>query len=159
MNEHETNGFIPNDDAIMEQPTETVACPKCEKRFKNAIALRMHDIRKHQDRGWSTTQNFGKRQSREQVLAKKREYNRKWRLHHGMKVRPKALKGTPWSPERRRKYLKTMKQNSMRKVGATMFEAGGKPPTTTPGLVTFCPRCGTNIKMIAAAMAFGDSKQ
>jgi hypothetical protein len=139
MNEHETNGFIPNDDAA----TETVNpffCPKCDKSFKNAVALRMHDIRKHQNRGWSTTQNFGKRQSRAQVLAKKREYNRKWRLARGMKVRPAALKAG--------KYLKLKPRE--RKIFPN-------PAPPTPGLVTYCPRCGCNIKVVSAAIAFGDN--
>jgi hypothetical protein len=141
MNEHETNGFIPNDDTA----TETVNpffCPKCDKSFKNAVALRMHDIRKHQNRGWSTTQNFGKRQSREQVLAKKREYNRKWRLKHGMKVRPASL----MQPQRKR--LQTLKRKALAPIPA--------PPT--PGLVTYCPRCGCNIKVVSAAIAFGDKQ-
>lgn len=158
MNEHETNGFIPNEDVAMEP--DNIPCPKCDKSFKNAIALRMHDIRKHQNRDWSTTQNFGM-QSREQRLAKKRDYNRKWRLRRGMKVRPQSIKGgtkgmilPKWSPERLAKFRRTWRK---RRQAEAALPATPKP-TPAPGSVTFCPRCGCNIKVVAAAIAFGDNQ-
>jgi hypothetical protein len=129
--------------AIAQKLPMASQCPKCEKVFKNDTALRMHDIRKHQNRGWDTSHNFGK-QSRAQMLAKKREYNRKWRLARGMKVRPAALKETPRMPRTPQQKHKTL---------APIAAA----PTPTPGLVTYCPRCGCNIKVVAAAIAFGDN--
>lgn len=142
--------------------TLTVQCPKCHKAFKNDIALRMHDIRKHQNRGWSTTQNFGT--SRELKLAKKRAYNRKWRLARGMKVRPASLKGgnkgmklPKWSPSRLAKFRRTMRQKSETRNQDTVRTVE-KPTVANPGVVTFCPRCGCNIKVVAAAIAFGDNQ-
>jgi ssDNA-binding Zn-finger/Zn-ribbon topoisomerase 1 len=138
-----------------------VQCPKCDKMFKNDIALRMHDIRKHQNRGWSTTQNFGNSQSKEEKLAKKRAYNRKWRLARGMKVRPASLKGgnkgmklPKWSPSRLAKFRRTMRQKSETRDQVVVE----KPTVANPGVVTFCPRCGCNIKVVAAAIAFGDNQ-
>ena len=160
-----------DDDALLAQSqppdqngTLTVQCPKCDKLFKNEIALRMHDIRKHQNRGWSTTQNFGNSQSKEERLAKKRAYNRKWRLKHGMKVRPASLKGgnkgmklPKWSPSRLAKFRRTMRQKSETRNQDTIRTVE-KPTVANPGVVTFCPRCGCNIQVVAAAIAFGDNQ-
>ena len=143
---HREEGFIPNEDAASEQ--KGLTCPKCSKIFKNAVALRMHDIRKHQNRGWDTSHNFGK-QSREQMLAKKRKYNRKWRLSRGMKVRPASLKGPKWSPQRRKKFQSRNHEAQPQVVKPVL--------RNNPG-VTFCPQCGCNIKIVAAAIAFGDKQ-
>jgi len=55
--------------------------------------------------------------------------------------------GSKWSLARRRKFNKAkLMKESEPKVAR---------PVTSPG-VLFCPRCGCNIKNVAAAIAFGD---
>ena len=153
-------------------------CPKCQRVFTSEPALRMHHVRKHSGRGWSTAQNFqGKRtsMSREERLAKRRIYNRKWRLRKGMGVRPqsltenkggnKGMKLPKWSQQRLEKFRATMKRRATMKEKVKAFtdtrnnqEPGNNPGVNNPG-VTFCPRCGCNIRNVAAAIAFGDKHQ
>ena len=130
MNEHETNGFIPNNDAATEtSTTPVVTCPECQREFKNAQALRMHHIRKHSGKGWNTADNLRKQ-------------------------------GTKWSLARRRRFNKSVKLRAEAKTTANAAMAKRnvewKSPTPAPVAVTFCPRCGCNIKVVAAAIAFGD---
>lgn len=65
-----------------------VTCHKCGRSFKNETGLRMHTIRKHSGRGWSTAQNFHHKKGilddesprqRALRLAKKRAYQLKLR--------------------------------------------------------------------------------
>jgi hypothetical protein len=134
----------------------------------------MHTIRMH-GRGWSTTQNFkgklvrGKSvQTEEERLAKKRAYNRKYRLRKGMAVRPQSFienRGTvkrkvggykgmvmpKWSLARRRKF------NAKQKAALNHTLEPAKPkPAPVMQSVTFCPRCGCNIEVVRKAIEFAD---
>ena len=131
MNEHETNGFVANDDAVPETPAQSneppangLPCPKCDRTFKNAFALRMHNVRTH-GKGWDTGGNFRKG------------------------------KGVPvkWSLSRRRKFNAKKAQNGTAPPQQITPNVHREP--INPG-VQFCPRCGCNIKNVAAAIAFGD---
>jgi hypothetical protein len=137
----------------------------------------MHTIRMH-GRGWSTTQNFkGKRRGRawnagqgqteEERLAKKRAYNRKYRLRKGMAVRPalfkenrekrkvggyKGMSMPKWSLARRRKFNAKQKAS----LNHTLEPAKPKPAPVVQSSVTFCPRCGCNIEVVRKAIEFAD---
>ncbi len=124
-------------------------CPECERIFTSAPALRMHHVRKHSGRGWSTAENFrGKRtgMSREERLAKRRIYNRKWRLRKGMGVRPQSLTENKGG------------NKGMRQKAANHVAPGNQDDRTNNPGVMFCPRCGCNIKIVAAALSFGDKQ-
>ena len=153
-------------------------CPKCGKEFKSGPAIRMHTIRMH-GRGWSTTQNFkgkrrpawnaGQRQTEEERLAKKRAYNRKYRLRKGMAVRPqsfienrgnvkrkvggyKGMSMPKWSLARRRKF--NAKQKAA--LNHSLEPAKPKPAPVVQSSVTFSPRCGCNIEVVRKAIEFAD---
>ena len=67
-NETTPTGLVPVDDF-------TFTCDKCERKFKSAPALRMHQIRKHSSKNWSSGGNFaGKAEKRK---AYKKQYDLK----------------------------------------------------------------------------------
>ena len=128
-----TGGFGLNDEIPPEplaqsaQPTG-LPCPKCDRTFKNGFALRMHNVRTH-GKGWDTGGNFGKKKNKS---------------------------GVKWSKAQRAHFNRTL---AAKKAAASNNHAPGTREATTPVInpgVQFCPRCGCNIKNVAAAIAFGD---
>jgi hypothetical protein len=126
-------------------PNPEFTCPKCFKAFGSAPALRMHHVRKH-TKGWDTGANFkGKKKKGRGGTT-------------GMKL-------GSWTPERRKQFQRTWasKKKAASRQRDYMLgkvntpEPGKDTRTNNPG-VMFCPRCGTNIKVIAAALAFGDKQ-
>lgn len=116
-------------DPVDPMPWDPIPCPKCEKRFKNEIALRMHTLRIHSGRGWNTSANFkSKNKSRERILAEKREYNRRLRARYKKEGRnsrgelmppgwkPRGSGNLKWSPERRAKFNSTWRSKNKAKT-------------------------------------------
>ena len=164
-------GVVISPEGTIEQ--SGVQCPKCQKRFNNAIGLRMHTLRIHSGRGWNTSANFKSKKSREKILAEKREYNRKLRARYKREGRnsrgelmppnwtPRSSVG--WSPERRAKFNSTWRSKNKAKTKAILkkhpIQIVYDPKTSidqaikntwpeqmdTPDL-KFCPHCGENIK-------------
>lgn len=107
-----------------------VQCPKCQKRFNNAIGLRMHTLRIHSGRGWNTSANFKSKKSREKILAEKREYNRKLRARYKKEGRNSRGELMPpgwvprtsnkWTPERRAKFNSTWRSKNKAKTKAIL---------------------------------------
>jgi hypothetical protein len=168
--------FVPNEDAATETATppeygpipDSVGriCPKCNRLFKSAPALRMHEIRKH-GKGWSTAGNFQhkrKAEAKKQYKSNSAAYRKKQYQELQAYYRSKGLDshGQPYKSAKGRRIAQGTREAMMRKVGSQMFDAGGKPPAPKPAppvsSVTFCPRCGCNIKVVAAAIAFGDNQ-
>lgn len=125
--------FTPNEDAATETakpfPVPEFTCPKCFKAFKSAPALRMHNVRKH-TKGWETGQNFKKKKSRGTT---------------GMKL-------GSWTPERRKQFQRTWAAKKKAATPPSQVNQGNNPG------VMFCPRCGCNIKVVAAAIAFSENR-
>jgi len=144
-------------------PSE-MPCPKCGKVFGSKNALQMHDMRVHSKKLGDGFRWKGKGVAvpvltREQRLVKRRAYNRKWRMERGIKPRPSSYRGgnkgmklSKWTPERRRKFIATMKAKNQSKP----IEL--KPKAVTPVLqsVNFCPRCGCNVEVVRKAIEFAD---
>jgi hypothetical protein len=112
-------------------------CPKCQKQFKNAVALRMHDARVH-----TKTLNPNRRSkislSREEKLAKRRAYSRIWRARRGMRVRPSLYYKTE---------PRTKKTKRIRYVYPEPGEPRGKQlAQPTYRRMAHCPYCGENIQ-------------
>ena len=114
-------------DPVDPMPWDPIPCPKCNKRFRNEIGLRMHTLRIHSGRGWNTSANFkSKSKTRESLLAQKREYNRKLRARYKKEGRnsrgelmppgwkPRGSVG--WSPERRAKFNSTWLSKNKKKT-------------------------------------------
>ena len=64
MTEHETNDddqrtTLENMALAEKKIPMPLPCPKCDRTFKNAFALRMHNVRTH-GKGWNTAGNFRK---------------------------------------------------------------------------------------------------
>jgi predicted RNA-binding Zn-ribbon protein involved in translation (DUF1610 family) len=141
-------------------------CPKCGKTFKNAMAMRMHTLRKHSGKGWDTSANFRHglaRKSREKLLLAKREYNRRLRARYkleGKDSRGYPLDkrwsnlnrkgGKPWTDAQREKFRRTMKAKARHRIQIVYPE-----PTDKPGIelaqvyvptLKHCPNCGENIE-------------
>ena len=110
-------------------------CPKCQRVFTSAPALRMHHVRKHSGRGWNTAGNFKKRKPTKGTT--------------GMKL-------GQWSQERREQFKRTW---AKKKAAATSNHSTPGTREINPPGVMFCPRCGCNIKIVAAALSFGDKHQ
>lgn len=120
-------------------------CARCTKAFDSINAVRMHVARVHT----KTLRVPGQKHkmTREEKLAKKRAYNRKWRLRKGMKVRPNALKdspkvsGAPWTPERRAKFNKTWAE----KKSSNHQDAAPMTLEDPRDYINHCPKCGEEL--------------
>jgi predicted RNA-binding Zn-ribbon protein involved in translation (DUF1610 family) len=147
---------------------KTFECPKCGKAFASANAVRMHQTRVHTRAG---QQGYRwRQQTNEERLAKRREYQLKlrekyyregkdargrprpegWKPRRKPRQRGLAVKAK-WSPAQRAKFQRTMKRKSEESVETKL--AGLPNPVMA---VTFCPRCGCNIRAVAAAIQFAD---
>lgn len=129
-------------------------CSKCDRAFVSKPALTMHINRVHK----GIVRVPGQKQSEEERLAKKRAYNRKWRLRKGMKVRPASQKGPRWTPERRAKFDRTWaakgKLNRNHEV-LTLQEELNKEAIPDPrAFINCCPNCGYNLKAHYLAAGF-----
>ena len=118
------------DQAIRNTWPEQLPCPKCDRTFKNAFALRMHNVRTH-GKGWDTGGNFKKKK--------------------------KGSGGQKWKPGQLERFRASMARIKARKsrLAASAASPAPQKAAINPG-VQFCPRCGCNIKNVAAAIAFGD---
>lgn len=63
----------------------------------------------------------------------------------------KRKTGKKWTPEQRRNFSATLQARNQEKKSPGLAQS----TQSNPG-VTFCPRCGCNIKIVAAALSFGD---
>jgi hypothetical protein len=155
-------------------PAPVFPCPKCDREFTKPMALQMHNLRVHTDKlgdgfKWKSGIRYkGNKampvQTEEERLAKKRAYNRKYRLRKGMTAKPERFAenkrkvggytGMPmpkWSAARRRKF------NAKRKAMLNHKLETPKPaPAPVAQSVTFCPRCGCNIEVVRKAIEFAD---
>lgn len=151
--------------AIAEKLPLPFQCPQCEKIFKNPQALRMHKLRAH-SKGWDTSSNFGRRgrqsKTEEERLEHRRKYQKNLRERYyreGKNSRgeqmppgwkPRAnIPGVRWSPERRRKFQRTMrllKSKRIQIVYPDPRETQQQPePTKNVRKMNFCPYCGEDI--------------
>jgi hypothetical protein len=164
--------YVPNEDAATEIPyTGLMPCPKCNKVFKNAVALRMHDIRKHQGRDWSTTANFhkGKKKANREFQKRiRRAYQKRLRARYKLQGRDsrgypkeggnKGMTLPKWSPERLAKFKRTMRNKAKArarriqivypepgKVSAIATWTEKKSVDVIPPL-KYCPNCGEHIE-------------
>jgi predicted RNA-binding Zn-ribbon protein involved in translation (DUF1610 family) len=155
----------------------TEQCPKCGKLFKSAPALRMHTIRAH-GKGWNTSANFrGKKkdQTRDEVLARKRAYNKKMRAENIAKgltgsgkprkraYRPKnkPVFGAKWTPARRKKFQATWeaKKNGNKTIVeiAKLVQKNEQPLEDPREFINHCPNCGKSL--IAYYLAAGAERR
>jgi hypothetical protein len=152
--------MTPEADVLTQSKDTTIGCPKCGKDFKNAIGLRMHDIRKHQSRGWDTSGNFRNTSN--------------WRAKRAKRLANlNRTVGKPWTPEQHIKFRNTMRKKLLAKglppkpsnririvyptpgeideaVAATPNMNSG--PTSKPYAVTHCPCCGLHLEPIEAVL-------
>jgi predicted RNA-binding Zn-ribbon protein involved in translation (DUF1610 family) len=152
----------------------TFPCPyNCgEGPFPNKKSVNMHVARAHTKTILVPNQKKGRtKMSKEEFLRKKREYNRKWRLARGMKVRPRALKeakpiGVPWTPERRAKFERTWKiksrtkRKSEKKLEAANQYRNSHVEQTLEDpreYINHCPHCGQSL--IAYYLAAGAERR
>lgn len=78
----------------------------CDRTFPSAPSRNMHEVRAH-GKNWDTSKNFAsknQRMSREQILANKRDYNRRYRARLKRGGVPVGTKLPKWTPERRAKF-------------------------------------------------------
>jgi hypothetical protein len=156
------------------QQTQRYTCPEpgCFKSFDTVPGLRMHKIRKHSDKNWDTTGNFGDRKKplRQERLKLKREHSSRLRESyykagldsHGKKrgsdyhprnktalqVRglPKAT-GQKWTAAQHTKFRATMRRRRLRRqVEPFVLRKEDVTQTARSGSVKFCPYCGHNIE-------------
>lgn len=145
-------------------------CPVkgCGRAFISKPALTMHNNRVHSKLVRVPGQKT--KMSEEERLAKKRAYNRKWRIRKGMKVRPLAQKepkqnGAVWTPERRAKFDSTWRSKNKAKLKAKLDKSNSRLEArleqinkeTLPDprqFINCCPNCGYNLKAHYLAAGF-----
>ncbi len=133
-------------------------CSKCDRAFVSKPALTMHINRVHK----KSVRVPGQRQSEEERLAKKRAYNRKYRLRRGMKVRTASQKEPKqngvWTPERRAKFERTWRsKNKLRRNHELLSledEVGRETIPDPRQFINCCPNCGYNLKAHYLAAGF-----
>jgi hypothetical protein len=72
-----------------------------------------------------------------------RKHGRGWNTSVNFK-----RKGKRWTPQHRANFSRALKLKKKQKVKSAGHDPG----------VTFCPRCGCNIRNVAAAIRFGDKQ-
>lgn len=132
-------------------------CGQCDRAFTSRAALTMHINRVHR----KNVRVPGQKEdavAREERLANKRAYNRRYRLRKGMKVRtasqkePKQKGG--WSPERRARWAAKGKLNRNHET-LTLHEELNKEALPDPRVfINCCPNCGYNLKPHYLAAGF-----
>jgi hypothetical protein len=118
-----------------------VSCHKCKRSFKNAMALRMHKIRKHRPGGgWNTAANFGKGKGS----------NKKSHANLNRKG------GKPWTPAQREKFNSTWRSKQIQRARG-LFKETRKPKiqivypdpeaaVTPRHTLKYCPACGEHLE-------------
>jgi hypothetical protein len=145
-------------------------CPTCMKTFDSPQALRMHVVRVHTEAGRKGATGRARSRSEEERLANRRDYQMRLRQRYYKEGKNSKGEQMPpgWKPLKRRKPTRTVTtyktSNAERdyarkwyhKKRAAKKAAAAEQTQAIPQGVTFCPRCGCNIAVVAKAIAFAD---
>jgi hypothetical protein len=167
-NENNTNEIATDDisgGATYKPPDNQ--CPTCMKTFDGAQALRMHVVRVHTEAGRNAaTKGRQKNASEAERLVKRRQYQKQLRDRYYREGKNSKGEKMPkgWQPRQRRNQTTYKTTDAERDYARKWFhkkQAAKKKAAAAapaPQGVTFCPRCGCNIRAVAAAIQFGDNQ-
>lgn len=149
------------------------ACDVCGQGFRNMNAVRMHKVRVHSEAGrqgaLKGARNAAKSRSREEHLAKRREYQKKLRERYKLQGRdsrgyPRVTPGTvKWSPQQRARFNRTVKRKAAEKLqhrGNKQIRYVYPEPETQPVKqstktheLNYCPQCGQHLQAYQVLIA------
>ncbi len=169
-----------NEDQTAPEPStpETapaIKCDQCDETFVNPLGLRVHKARKHGSSAAMAKWNraviknlrpkkakaqvrlHGRpKQSREEKLAKMREYSAERR------AKAKALKAKQspsMTPEYKRAYYLKKKEEKQRQQAQPTIQSNGPAQAApAPACPNFCPNCGFGLAVVSVAMTIPNNR-